>query len=308
MFPKWAIKFFIIFGIILFTALGVSYFVLYRLIGRRPMTSEIVAKIEESRKELITQYDAKPVTFESCDGVKLAGLAINRVISDGVVILCHGYHREKEHLRKYVDLFKNYDIFMFDFRACGESEGLFSSMGCFEYNDVVAAVKYVRENFTIGRKPVILFGTSMGAASAIRAMGENPGLVDAAILDSSYASLKGAMKDAFNHKVSYLPYMPFYYVLYGLFYAHHGEEVSKMNPELFVSDAAVPMLFIHSSSDDFVSSQHTVRLYAKAKENATTHADLWIGPPAIHTKLYHNYPDEYRKRIREFLRKIQERF
>ncbi len=308
MLPKWATRFFIIFGIVLFTALGVSYFVLYRLIGRRPMTTEIAAKIENDKNELIYKYGAKSVEFDSFDGVKLSGLAINRTMSKGIVILCHGYHREKEHLRIYVDLFKDYDIFMFDFRACGESEGLFSSMGCFEYNDVVAAVKYVKENFNTTRKPIILFGTSMGAASAIRAMGENPGLVDAAILDSSYSSLKEAMKDAFNHKISFLPYVPFYHILYWLFYAHHCDEGSKMNPESYVTEAGVPMFFIHSSSDDFVSSHHSVRLYAKAKESNKAHTELWIGPPAAHTKLYHDYSDEYRKRVKDFLHKIDQLF
>lgn len=109
-----------------------------------------------------------------------------------VVVLAHGYYLNRAEMSPAA-LFlwqAGAACLLFDFRAHGSSAGKVTSLGWREREDVMAAVRHARERYP--NKPIVLMGSSMGAAASALAVGDNPQTVDALILDSCYANMDDA--------------------------------------------------------------------------------------------------------------------
>jgi len=91
-------------------------------------------------------------------------------------------------MKNYLEIFlPRYDIIAFDFAGCGLSEGEYITLGYNEREDVSAIIKYVKTEF--GIKNIILWGRSMGAATAILYAAKYGG-IKAIVSDNSYADLE----------------------------------------------------------------------------------------------------------------------
>ncbi len=115
-----------------------------------------------------------------------------------VIVCCHGYLMNRCELMPLMvtlsDLRASW--LFFDFRCHGKSGGKSCSMGKNEARDVAAVVAWVRE-----RRPdakVVLYGSSMGGAAATIALGEDPGLADALVLDGAFSSMDEAGRGWWN--------------------------------------------------------------------------------------------------------------
>src|SRR3989338_5289425 len=89
------------------------------------------------------------VTFETDDGLKLKGWLIpgnkSENKSRGTIIMMHGYPTNKaDVLPLSLFLLNDYNVFLFDFRSFGESEGSYTTAGYKEVNDLDAAVNYIK--------------------------------------------------------------------------------------------------------------------------------------------------------------------
>lgn len=137
--------------------LGISYYILRELTfvadpliyGKKQ--SELA---QEIRTELFKRSDIQKVSYFSRDGLLLAGYLIKREHAQGNLVLCHGYRGSKEFMYGYIDMFPQFNILMFDFRAHGQSEGMVISIGCHEYKDVLASVDFMKKHLQIGRAHV----------------------------------------------------------------------------------------------------------------------------------------------------------
>lgn len=296
---------------VLFTAavvavLVISSVVFFKLIGRRPEDPLMrIKRHDEAHAVLFDGINSGyRVIFPTTDGLKLTGVVVERPQAVGTVLFCHGFWRDKESMVRFIDLFPDYHLMLFDFRACGESEGDYTSIGCHEYQDVISAMHFVKNHPVLGgARPHLIFGASMGAAAAVKAVGEQPDLADALILDSPYACLTDEVSHVFG-RMSGLPHYPFFPVMFTMFRWFWGLDEWLLKPELAVKKVHIPMLLIHSSTDLFTRPHHSVRLYAEAATHNKM-ARLWVGPPAKHTDLYTEYPVYYRHKISKFLRKIR---
>jgi len=200
----------------------------------------------------------------------------------------------------FIDMLPEANLLMFDFRGHGESSGNFITIGCQEYQDVIAAARYMRK-FLLGsnedRLPLVLLGVSMGAAAILKAVAENSSICDALIVDSSYADLEETITRAFTEH-SGLPRYPFLPAIKILFEAMTTASVAKMRPVDFVTQISLPIFFIHSSSDLHTPPNDTLRLYVAAKSKQTK---LWMGPKTKHATLFSVYFGTYQRKIRVFL-------
>lgn len=279
-------------------SVGFSYYMLKKLVGRQAETASVL-KWKHEADQLFKRFCAQDVSFNTGDNVTLTGKLITRNRAEGTVILCHGFRRTKERMAPFVSLFPHHNILLFDFRASGESGGIYSSIGYHEADDVLAALHFVKERSL--ERPVIVLGVSMGAVAALKATRKDPSLVDALILDSAYAHLSDEIYHIFG-KVAGLPYYPFLPIMMYMFTWMHGVECLLEHPEHDVSQLEKPVLLIHSATDTFTLPDHSVRLFGKA-EPSKQYVRLWIGPPASHGKLFHKYPEYYAYKIKKFLRK-----
>ncbi|MGD1997706.1 MAG: alpha/beta fold hydrolase [Candidatus Dependentiae bacterium] len=289
----------------LVATLIVSFVVFFKLIGRRPEDPLVRMKRHDEAHEILfdSGHNGYRVIFPTSDGLKLTGVVVERPNAHGTILFCHGFWRDKESMVRFIDLFPHYHLMLFDFRACGESEGDYTSIGCHEYQDVMSAMRFIKNHPVLGAtRPHIVFGASMGAAAAIKAASEQPDIADALILDSPYACLTEEVEHVFG-KMSGLPHYPFFPLMFSMFRWFWGLDEWLLKPELAMEKIKLPMLLIHSSTDFFTQPHHSIRLYAKASAH-NKRARLWVGPPAKHTDLYTRYPEYYRHKIGKFLRKL----
>ena len=75
----------------------------------------------------------------------------------------------------------------FDFSGCGKSEGDWVTLGHKEQQDLQAVIEYLFEHKRVST--IGVWGRSMGAATSLLYMAENPGTVSCAVLDSGFSSL-----------------------------------------------------------------------------------------------------------------------
>src|SRR5687767_13940206 len=129
------------------------------------------------------------VSFKAADGVPLSGWWVHAADPRGTVVLVHGLNRSRIEMVKKTPFLhrKGWNALLFDLRHHGKSGGTVSSFGHFEKQDVHAAAEWARRK-TIGsppgeveagaRKrssgPVVLWGVSLGGASAALAAAEDP--------------------------------------------------------------------------------------------------------------------------------------
>jgi pimeloyl-ACP methyl ester carboxylesterase len=150
------------------------------------------------------QADYKDVEFTASDGVRLSGWLLPSRDRHATIIFSHGLFRSRrELLERAVDLWRlGYGALLYDARNHGESGAARVTLGYDERLDAEAAVRYLRdENHTSDK--IVLFGISMGAATALLAAAETPE-VAAIISDSSYLNFK----DTSDHHIRLFMHVP----------------------------------------------------------------------------------------------------
>ena len=223
--------------------------------------------------------------------------------SNKTVIILHGYMNNKDKMGAYAALFHRlgYNVLMPDARAQGQSQGKYIGYGWPERCDVK---KWTNKLLTKeGRnQKVVLFGVSMGAATAMMTSGLNlPKQVKAIIEDCGYTDVK----DEIEHEAKVLYHMPAFprfplvEILSGInrikvgYYLKDGSSVNQLRKN------HRPMLFIHGGRDKFVPTRMVYTNYEATKGKK----ELWIAKKAPHAASYANYPQAYTKHVRNFLNK-----
>ncbi len=253
---------------------------------------------QQIRIELLKHADTQAVRFKSLDDVELSGIYLQRKNAKGNVLLCHGYKGGKEFMFGLLKVFPDYNILTFDFRAHGQSKGLYISLGCHEYKDVIAAVNFLKKNST-QNLPTILLGISMGGSSCIKAIEHEPNLCDALIVDSSFSDLRKMFLRGFAIKAG-LPHYPFFPLMRTMFHYCANCDVNQMSPVQSVKHVKQPIMFIHSCDDVFIPPEESLKLYAHARHKKSK---IWIGPRCRHGWLHTYFPYHYQKKVHKFLQK-----
>jgi fermentation-respiration switch protein FrsA (DUF1100 family) len=134
--------------------------------------------------------DFRWIEFTSPDGISLRGWYIPADgAARGTIIYCHGLNRTRIEMLPDAVFGHSlgYNGLLFDFRHQGMSGGAITTLGYQERLDVLAAVQYAVEQQQAAR-PVVVWGVSMGASSALLAAAASPD-ISAVISDSSFDSL-----------------------------------------------------------------------------------------------------------------------
>jgi pimeloyl-ACP methyl ester carboxylesterase len=139
---------------------------------------------------------SEDVSFTSPDGVPLKGWWVSAPNARGTVILVHGLYRKRIEMVKKVPFVveHGWNALLFDLRHHGESGGAVSTFGYYEKGDAKAAIAYARSR---APGPIVLWGVSLGAATAALAAAEDP-TIAGLICDSSYRSLRDTVGHHLN--------------------------------------------------------------------------------------------------------------
>lgn len=204
-----------------------------------------------------------------------------------VILVAHGYGGSRpEH---YHALFAShgYGVVSWDFRAHGESEGEFTSLGYYETLDVKAALDFALSQ--PGVKHVGGWGGSMGAVTMIRAAAQYPE-IEALVADSPFATLEESMDLR-------IP-LPVLRPLIRFFAERQAgvtvdrvrpiDEIERIHPR--------PVFLIQGMDDNMVSLDSAERLFDAAGEPR----QLWTEKDVPHMNMYAFYKERYTKRVIKF--------
>jgi len=240
------------------------------------------------------QVSYEEVSFVTEDGLTLRGWWFPHPESDRVVVAATGHKGTKPDLLGIGSgLWRaGYNVLLFDYRGCGESDPAPLSVGFYEQRDLRAASTWSR-----GRVPgarLGLIGFSMGAALSILAAATDP-TIRVVVADSAYATLQGVVANAYGrYRVPSWPFLALSDRYNGWRY---GYRYGALRPVAVVEKLAPrPLLIIHGTSDAVTPVAHAHHLYDAAGEPK----ELWIAEGAHHCGAYFLDRERYVTRVADF--------
>jgi pimeloyl-ACP methyl ester carboxylesterase len=177
----------------------------------------------------------------------------------GTVILFHGYSGEKSSLLTRSDKFleQGYNTFLVDFTGSGGSEGSTTSVGFHEAIEVRDCFEYVRQT---GEENIFLFGTSMGAAAILKAVGDHNITPLAIIMECPFGSLYATVCNRF--RLMGVPAFPMAGLLTFWGGAQNGYWAFSHNPKAYAPSVTCPALLLYGEQDNRVSREEIDAIYA----------------------------------------------
>lgn len=198
--------------------------------------------------------------LNSQDGTGLEAWRMPLGSSRGIAVLLHGYAGEKSHVLDEARALRafGYESLLLDFRGSGGSDGFETTVGFKEAEDVAAAVSLART--LAPGKPVLVYGKSMGAASAMRAVGVLGVAPDSMVLEAAFDTLLNTTARRFT--LMGLPPWPFgrLLLMWGGFRA--GFSPALHNPMDYAKGVRCPTLLLQGAHDKYVSVADAERILA----------------------------------------------
>lgn len=270
----------------IFAALFLMIFSLLTFyISIRPQ--KIITRLEPS--DLGLNYEE--VVFDSTDGIRLSGWLIPNNKTEAAIIVMHGYPADKANLLGVAEfLSKDFNVFLFDFRSFGKSEGSYTTAGYLERKDLLGAIKYLEKEKKITK--IGLYGFSLGGAVALMTSHEN---VNAIVTDSAYAELRHMAEHMY--RIFFVLKYPLAYLtkLYGILFL--GINIDDASPLGNMKNLKIPILLIHAGKDSQIPASEAYLLH-----NANKKAELWIVENAEHGMTQSINPEKYEKKVLEFFK------
>jgi alpha-beta hydrolase superfamily lysophospholipase len=281
-------------GIVLLVWLIASLAVAYRLTHRRrPRFEEPAPHVAWGQME-----DRR---IKTSDGEDLGAWFLDGRGDLPSVLLLHGNGgcRENSLSRAAPFATEGCAVLMISLRAHGDSSGDYHDVGFSARRDVCAAVKFLTARRP-GR-PVVVLGTSMGAAAAVFAAGELGHRVQGYILESPYQDLKVA---AWNRTEVYLPPVLSHVAYLGLrivgpVFLPHLDEISPLKAIVGIPDD-VPVLILAGDADRLARPEEAQALYRQV----AAHGTLVLFPGVGHHNLPGSSPDLFKQTVLKFYRQV----
>lgn len=192
------------------------------------------------------------VTFAG-EGVTLHGWSAEAIgRSRGTVIYLHGVSDNRVSGLGVMERFRQrgFDVVAYDSRAHGESSGDTCSYGCFEKLDLAQVIA------TLKPGPVVLIGSSLGAAVALQEAARND-RVTAVVAAESFSDLKTVARER----------APFFLTdsmigrAFSLAEQKGGFQMDFASPVKAASLIKAPVLLIHGANDTDTSPSHATRIF-----------------------------------------------
>ena len=183
------------------------------------------------------------------DGVRLVSWIIRTGRPDAPwLLICHGNGgniSDAGRPEHYAGLrAEGLNLFAFDYRGYGESEGTPTERGLYE--DARTAYRYLRDSLGVPAARIVLFGHSLGSAVAVELAGRVPaaGLI-----------LDGALTSVPDRAAEIYPYLPVRWLARSRY-----ASLDK------VGTLRLPKLFLHAELDEVIPIAHGRRLFHAAPE------------------------------------------
>ncbi len=232
----------------------------------------------------------------------IAGAGAADTTTTPTVILVHGLggcRRSPSILLAAGMLHRNgFNTLLIDLRDQGDSQiedGRYAG-GTEEYRDVLGAWDWLVSDQGVAPEQIGLFGTSLGAATALIAMGEEP-RVAATWEDSSYADLHVAAQAELARN-GYPTVLADSAVWIGKLIS--GDDLGSLSPLGAIAKLnGRPVYITHGAADTRLSVQYAYDLADAIRAQGGT-VEPWIVPGADHVRAIFLQPQEYESRLAAF--------
>ena len=230
--------------------------------------------------------------------------AANPAKAQGTAIVVHGYGDNHYVFLYLVRMYRddlNYNVLFPDLQYHGYSEGDHAQMGWYDRYDVEkwadVAHNIFKDDF------MVVHGVSMGAATVMMMSGDpQPDYVKAFVEDCGYSSVWDQL--AFNLKDGFhLPPFPVLNSASTVCKHRYGWSFKEASSVEQLAKCDRPMLFIHGDADDFVPFSHLQKNYDAKTQG---YKEMWVAKGAVHANSFAKYPEEYKKHVADFLKKVKE--
>lgn len=277
----------------------ISYSIVKKFIFRRIHKQEWLVQTTRFKELLCQQHGAQPISFSSLDGTPLVGLLFLRSQAQRNLLLCHGYSRSKERLFNLIKLFPEDNILIFDYRAHGESQGDYTTIGFYEKDDVLAAYKFLEVHEQTKNLPIFGVGVSMGAVSLLGAAAHGASF-KGLVIDSAFKKLDEQLAKMFPEKTG-LPLQPFMTFCSTIFEYLCSCSMKDVNALAWIQKIKAPIFIIHSNHDRLADVSAAHELYA----GISGQKKLWIVDHAHHAGIYKKYPQDYFEQVSQFFKSLE---
>ena len=238
------------------------------------------------------------VTIRTSDGLNLGAWYLPMETGRGTVIYCHGHLNHRGQMLDQAAFLqeRGFRGVLFDFRRHGESEGDLTTFGYYEWRDVQAALRYVVDER--GEEgPVILWGVSMGAGTALLTAVEES-RVDAVIAESSYYAASETLRSDLSRFFG-LPRVPFGFLTGTITELRVGIRIDELDLGRAVSDLRdTPVLLVGGSADRRMPLSNNDRLYERIPG---TDKEVYVVEGATHGDIWEMAREDYGKKVLDFL-------
>ena len=233
----------------------------------------------------------------SFDGLKLHGRYYEYAPGAPIELMFHGYRGNADRdlcggVQRCFQLGRS--CLLVDQRASSASEGHVITFGIKEHRDCLSWIDFMVEHFGKDVK-IILTGISMGASTVLMAAGSPlPEQVKGVLADCGFSSAKAIISKVIR-QMKLPPKLLYPFVRLGA-WIFGGFDLESYCAVEAVKSAAVPIIFFHGASDDFVPD-------GMSKENfdaCVSRKALVTTPGAGHGLCYPVDPESYLKALREF--------
>ncbi len=260
---------------VMLLALTAAVFYFFRFAHRRrdqAADETVSSNVRIAYRDLVTgglsyidSCEHKAVSITSFDGLRLSGLYIPTPDARASILCFHGYRAVG--LQDFAPIPEFYhslglNVLIVDQRACGKSEGKYTTFGILERRDVLAWAQYMDER--LNGMPLLLDGLSMGAASVMLAADlPLPGSVRGIIADCGFTSPWEIIAHC-GKKWFHIPAFPMVYILSAIARVLFGGGYRSCSTIVSLSRSTIPLLLLHGADDDFVPTYMSEENYAAA--------------------------------------------
>ena len=263
-------------------AYGVTFLVLWSQLEKRFVFFP-VAELLYTPSDAGLDYE--DVSFQTADGLMLQGWFIPGGPAGGSKLTWLWFHGNGGNIGHRVNELAQArrhtgdNIFIFDYRGYGQSEGKPSEKGT--YLDSRAAMEFLRSRPGVDPDRIIYLGHSLGAAVAVELALTQPPL--AMVLVSPFTSVRDMASLT-------LPFPPA-----GWLVRNHYDSISR------VPSINVPLLVLHGDLDEIVPISQGLKLYEAANEPKR----FQVLEGAAHNDTYEASGEQYWGAIESFLAEVQ---
>lgn len=260
------------------------------------MSFYLTHRFERTVMHVPSEYglDYEEITFPAADGLRLHGVWIPASGSAKTVVILHGHGCSSDWDIERAPCFHEagFNVFLFDFRAHGRSDGKIASFGYLERQDVLGAVEFLKGR---GMDCIGLLGFSYGGIASMLAAPLCPD-IHAVVSDGGPARPCSAIAGRFTEwglprwLGNIFAWLTLVFTSLRL-----GVNLFRYEAVRWVGQVAPrPIFFIHGELDQYLPDFD--ELYAAAGEPK----QVWRLAGVHHTKASEAQPEEYYRRVVRF--------